>query len=136
MFFSNLRQPAAAEHGQLRPRPTFAVTIGCKSGAKKQGADEWAQLKENLVPVLQSTFFYMIKAARGLLPKPLAATTAYKDDEYHMEEDIVVSSPGDATEEPEDDEEDEEDDEQDDDDGEKDNDADGDEDDDDDDDCG
>jgi len=114
-FYSNGRQAAIAPPGRLRPRLTFAFAVTCETCSKKSGLEEWGEHKETLFPIIEDTFFLMLRRAHGIQPKSVADKPAFPDDAYLLAEDVVVTAAGEKTpfeleEEQEEDVEEEEDD--------------------------
>mmetsp|Transcript_123570 Transcript_123570/g.238303 ORF Transcript_123570/g.238303 Transcript_123570/m.238303 type:complete len:1377 (-) Transcript_123570:100-4230(-) len=91
-FYSNLHQAATRPGQLLKPRLMFAVAISCQVGAKKKGLADWIRVRDQIAPLIQETFFYMLRAARGILPRPLAPAAAFRDEQYSIDEDVITFS--------------------------------------------
>jgi len=64
----------------------FAIGLSSKTGSSGKASSEWDQLKANLLPLLQSSgFFLLFAGARAIVPRPLANTAAFPDDAYSAE---------------------------------------------------
>ncbi|CAK0842279.1 unnamed protein product [Prorocentrum cordatum] len=59
-----------------RPCDLFAVALSSPPCAKRAAAEEWAGLKERLLPVLESTAFLLFREALAALPRRLCGEAA------------------------------------------------------------
>lgn len=88
-FYSNSRQLVSTGPGLVAPRPIFAIAIASSACAKTKAAQDWEFLKGRLTPILQVSAFYLLQAARAVLPKALASVPAHaavEQDEAFAEE--------------------------------------------------
>mmetsp|Transcript_26922 Transcript_26922/g.55685 ORF Transcript_26922/g.55685 Transcript_26922/m.55685 type:complete len:1325 (+) Transcript_26922:67-4041(+) len=75
-YYSNATQATQVEKGQVKPRLVFGLVISCKAAAEEEAHPYWEHLKNNIAPVVQASCFRLMRAMRGILPRPIADTPA------------------------------------------------------------